>query len=91
MTVLEKKQKRKNSPPDEKAWRKGEGGRAKKQNTEETKKIPCTLPMNRVEDIHIPCTVGRMKKGPPRARSRLVLRSWKNEERPSKVKIPLGP
>jgi hypothetical protein len=30
VTVLEnKKQKRKNSPPDEKAWRKGEGGRAK--------------------------------------------------------------
>jgi len=34
VTVLEKKQKRKNSPPDEKAWRKGEGGRARKQNTE---------------------------------------------------------
>ena len=32
-------------------------------------KIPCMLPMNRVEDIHIPCTVERMKKGPPRSRS----------------------
>ena len=28
--------------------------------------------MNRVEDIHIPCTVERMKKGPPRSRSLLV-------------------
>ena len=35
-------------------------------------KIPCMLPMNRVEDIHIPCTVERMKKGPQRSRSLLV-------------------
>ena len=35
-------------------------------------KIPCMLPMNRVEDIHIPCTVERMKKDPPRSRSLLV-------------------
>ena len=27
--MRKKEQKRKNSPPDEKAWRKGEGGRAK--------------------------------------------------------------
>jgi hypothetical protein len=72
VTVLEKKQKRKNSPPDEKAWRKGEGGRARKKNTEETKN-PCTLPMNRVADYTH------------------TLYGWKNEERPSKVKIPLGP
>ena len=40
--------------------------------TQNRQKIPCMLPMNRVEDIPIPCTVERMKKGPPRSRSLLV-------------------
>ena len=52
-------------------------------------KIPCTFPMNRGEDIHIPCTVGRMKKGPPRSRSLLVhkiMRARCRTRRPSLTK-----